>query len=142
MAQAPQHLVADVRLPSIERSDDPAMRLGAVLEPERSGPRACDEFVVALPKMQARPWRHGDQAPPPLLMELGQTAGRGMAQRANQRDAIETKLVRGSGESAFCLGSVRVLDLGTRRRDAPTNLEREPYDVGQCRDRALGCVHK
>lgn len=101
------------------------MRLGHPLEPERISQRERHEFVIAFQEMQDRAERNRDTAALQLLMHLGYTAVVGMAQRADQGDDIEAKLVLGQRQPPFGFWAVGLLKLGTGWGDAAPDFERD-----------------
>jgi hypothetical protein len=106
------------------------MCLGDPLETERIGQRERHEFIIALQEMQDRPRSNRNLAPLQLLMNFGHTAVLRMAQRADQGDDIEAKLVLGQCQPSFCLWPIGLLKLGTGWSDATPDFEREAPHIG------------
>jgi hypothetical protein len=94
--------------------------------------------------MSDRPGRNGETTTRQLLMDFRHTAVLGMAQRADQGDDIEAKLVLGERQPPLGLGPLGLLKLGTGWGDTAPDCEREASHIGQGRDRAIvvrGCRH-
>jgi hypothetical protein len=112
--QDPQPLMADIRLETIQRQEDPAPSLGDPLQARAVGEREGEQFVIAFEEMRDGPW--GDRHPTGAhrLMDFRQAAVLGVVQRANPDNDIEAKLVLGQGEPSLFFRSGRDGETGDR----------------------------
>src|SRR5262249_9010463 len=117
--------MAYVRLEAIECQQHPPLRRGEALEAGGVGERERHEFLITLHEVQHRAGGDGDAAALELLMDLRHTPVLGRAQRPNEGNNIETKLVLGECATAFLLRPVGFADLGTGRIGTPSDLQRE-----------------
>ena len=85
--------MADVRLQTVEREEDPPLGLGDPLEAGGIRQRQGEEFVVPFQQMVHSPWGDGHTVLAQVLMDFGQTAMLRVAQGADPRHDIETKLM-------------------------------------------------
>jgi hypothetical protein len=134
IAQHPQHRMTNIRLQAIQGQDDAALGVGDLLKTERVSQRERHQCIVAVQEMLHRAGSNQHPAAPQLLMNLWETTVVGIAQCSDQGDNSETTRVLGEGHTSLFLGPVWLLELGTHRGDAATNLERETSDVGERRD--------
>jgi len=93
--QAPQPLMADVRLEAIQCQEDPALDLGDALQASGISEGEGEQFVVALEQRRDRPRGDGHPAVAHVLMDFGQTTVLRRAQGTDACHAIEAKLVLG-----------------------------------------------
>jgi len=117
--------MAHVRLEAIECQQHPPLGLGEALEAGGVCERESDEFLITLHEVQHRAGGDGDAAALELLMDLRHTPVLGIAQRPDEGNNIETKLVLGECETAFLLRPVGFADLRTGRIGTPSDLKCE-----------------
>jgi hypothetical protein len=133
----PPHRMADVRLEAIEGEAAPARGGGDALQAGGSGEREGAQCVGALAQMRDRPRGDGHAEVAPVLMDCGQAPGRRRAEGPDARNAIEAKLVRGSGQPALCFRAVGATALRTGTIETAPDGPGERSHVVQGRERTI-----
>src|SRR5262245_41487946 len=117
--------MADIRLETVKRQDDPPLSLGDPLEASGVGEREGEQFVVAFEQVRDCPRGDGDPAAEQVLVDFRETTVLRIAQRPDPGDDIEANLMLGQGEPSLCFGPVRALNLGTGAVKTAPNLQGE-----------------
>ena len=138
--EAPEPLMADIRLQAIKRQDDPALGLGNPLEAGRVRQREREQCVVAFTQMRDRPRGDGDAPIEPVLMHVRNTTMLRLAQRAHPRDDIQAKLVLGQSQPSFFFWAVGAAELWTGPVETAPAVQGEMHHVCQGRARTLGML--
>ena len=136
VAQHPQHLVADVRLQPVQRQDDAALLAQQRVQAVGVGEVERDQFLVALEQMRHGALSNHDPALVQGGMNLRDALVAAVAAQPDEGDHVQAELALGQGEAAFGLGSVRPAEARASRRAAAADLEGEPDDAVERRDRA------
>ncbi len=129
-----------VRLEAIEGQDDLPLRCESFLEAGMIGQTEGDQLFVALDKVGDSALRQGNAARKQVLVDLANTAMLSVTQGADECDHIEAEFAVRERPASFFFRPVGVMKAGTGWRDATADVERQPVDPGQGRDRAAGVV--
>lgn len=129
--------MADIRLQTVEREDDPPPRLRDPLQARGIGEREGEQFVVAFEQMGDCPWGDGHPAVAQVLMDFGQTPMLRVTQSTDPRNDIKPKCVSGSGQAALGFRAVGPAEVRTGPVETAPDVQGEMHDVFQSRDRAI-----
>src|SRR4051812_28244894 len=100
IADDPQHLMANIRLKTVDRQNDPALALQRRAMGRRPS-RGGDQFVVALEQVGHAAFADRHAAPGQLLMDLWDAAMLAIAQGAGQRDHVQAELMLRQRQRGF-----------------------------------------
>jgi hypothetical protein len=121
--------MADVRLPAIQRQDDPASGLSNLLQAGGVSQREGEPFIVAFQEMRDGPRRHGAAPVEQVLMTVRHTAVLRRAQSAHPGDDIQAKLVLGQRQPPFCFWAVGAAELWTAPVETAPDLQGEMHHI-------------
>jgi hypothetical protein len=134
--EAPEPLMADVRLEAIEGQDALALHGGDPRQAGGSRAREGQQGVVALEQRRDRPRGDGPPAVAQVRMDGGATAVVRGAQGATPRHDIEATLVLGEGPAALGFRTGGTAERRTGAVETASDWEGERPHVVQGRDRA------
>jgi hypothetical protein len=137
ITEAPEHRMANGRLPPVEGEEDPPLRLGYPLEAGGVRQREGPEGVVPGEQMAHWPWGAGHTALAHVVIDCGHPARRRVTQGPDRHHASKATRVLGSGQAPRCCRTVGTVARRPEPMETAPDWQREMPHVVPGRDRAI-----
>jgi hypothetical protein len=131
VADDPQHLMANIRLHSVQRQNDPPLLGQELLQRAALHQPGGEQLVIAVEQIGDAALGDGDAPGGEHRVDLGHAAMLAVAQGPDEGDDVQAELVLGQGQGALTLRPVRLVEAGAVERLAPADLETQADRAGQ-----------